>query len=412
MTGTRVDSDGKKLPDNVVQRKDGTYMWKKMIDGKQYCIYAKTLGEIKEKRDIALGEIRQGKYKSKRQAQKEKEQEAQKNITVNEWFYTWEKEYRIGKVRPNTYQNDRKVWVLKFQDNIGQMRVADVRQIDIVKVYNQLKKDGARNKSMEVYHKVVRLVFEAAVNNGLIEKNPANRALNLPDEKLGKKRILTEEEERTFLDYLSKTKTQKQYVPLFVVGFGTGMRIGEILALQWKDIDFDNGIIHVNKTISYVTDYVGDRKKYFSITPGKTETSVRKVPMSPKVREALEIQKKDGYKGTNTIDGYNDFVFNTKNGRPITASNINGTIIKAVDNYNMLENEQAQLENRKPVLLERFSCHTMRHTFATRCYEKGVREKVVQDILGHKSLNMTLGVYTHTTDKMIEEDMKKLWNNE
>ena len=75
---------------------------------------------------------------------------------------------------------------------------------------------------------------------------------------------------------------------------------------------------------------------------------------------------------------------------------------------NREENEAAEAEGREPIVFEDFTPHCMRHTFATRCYEKGVKEKVVQKILGHSKLDMTLNVYTHTTDEMIEEDLQKI----
>ena len=75
---------------------------------------------------------------------------------------------------------------------------------------------------------------------------------------------------------------------------------------------------------------------------------------------------------------------------------------------NKEETELAKAEGREAIIFDYFTPHCMRHTFATRCYEKGVREKVIQKILGHSKLDMTLNIYTHTTEEMIEEDIRKL----
>lgn len=91
MAEKRKDKDGRILPENVIQRKDDTYMWKKSINGKQYCEYARTLGEIKQKRNKALGEIEAGTYRGKREKIAEDKGQAKKNITLNEWFTQWEK---------------------------------------------------------------------------------------------------------------------------------------------------------------------------------------------------------------------------------------------------------------------------------------------------------------------------------
>lgn len=406
----RVDRNGKKLPENVIQRKDGTYMWKKQVDGKQYCEYAKTLGEIKEKRDIALGKIRNGTYVGKHSRLKQERALNNQDITVNDWFFRWEKEYRIGKVRENTLQHNHQYYMTHFHDTIGKMKLNEVKQIHITELYNSMMKNGYRNRSLDRYNSVLLLLFDAAIRNDLIKTNPAKGALILPEEKAVEKRVLTEAEEDIFFNYVIHNNYHKRLAPLFTVGFGTGMRIGEITALTWKDIDFENDVIHVTKTLSYLFDHVRHRKMYFAINPPKTKTSIRDVPMLPKVKAALLYQREKGTKCTVTVDGYSDFVFCTKSGNTYTASNIWYTINRIVDGINKTENEKAQLEGREPVYFERFSAHSMRHTFATRCYEKGMRPKVVQQILGHNSVDMTLDVYTHVTPKMIQEDMEKLQN--
>ena len=106
MTDKKRDREGRILPENTTQRKDGTYMWRKSIDGRKYCIYGKTLGEIKQKRDVALGEIRKGQYKGKHKKMREEKELAQKDITLNEWFFQWEKVYRVGNIKDNTLNNN------------------------------------------------------------------------------------------------------------------------------------------------------------------------------------------------------------------------------------------------------------------------------------------------------------------
>ncbi len=405
MAGSRKDSNGRLLPQNVTQRKDGTYMWKKTEDGKSYYLYAKTLGEMKQKIIDTQKAIKDGTYKGKHKKMQEERELAKQDITLNEWFPKWEKLYREGKVRTSTLNLNHSHYMLYFSDNIGRMKLKQIKQMDILKVYNELKSNGMKRTSLERYHTVLMLLFKAAMENGMIEKNPAIGALQIPKEKAVEKRILTEEEEKRFFDYISHNGYHKKMVPLFTVGFGTGMRIGEIVALTWNDIDFDNNIIHVTKTLSYI--HI-DKKMSFKMNPPKTESSIRDVPMLPRVREALLLQKQIQTKSTVTIDGYKDFVFTTKSGNTYTASNIWYSLCAIADGMNKRENENAQLEGREPIYFERFSAHSMRHTFATRCYEKGVKEKVIQKILGHSTLDITLNIYTHVTDSMIADDIKKL----
>lgn len=409
MADKKRDSNGKIMPENVTQRKDGSYMWRKSIDGKQYCVYGKTLGEIKQKRDIALGEIRKGEYKGKHERMREERELAKKDITLNEWFFQWEKVYRIGNVKESTLQNNHRQYMKQFSDTIGKMKIKEIRQIDITDALNNMHKSGQSYSSLTRYNEILILLFEAAINNGLANSNPARGALKVKKEKPKERRVLTEQEEERFLEFIKSEQYYKRYEPLFTVGFNTGLRIGELLALQWSDIDFDNNVIHVNKNLSRICDYVrSGGKQSFVITSPKTEKSIRDVPMLGRVKDALLLQKKIRPICIANIDGYKDFVFTAKTGNVFHDVNIRKSIQVIVDRMNRKEKKAAEKENREPVLFESFSPHCMRHTFATRCYEKGVREKVIQKILGHSKLDMTLNVYTHTTDEMIGEDLQKM----
>lgn len=405
MTDKKRDSSGRILPENVTQRKDGTYMWRKSINGKKYCVYGKTLGEIKQKRDIALGEIRKGEYKGKHEKMREERELAKRDITLNEWFSQWERVYRIGNVKENTLNNNHRQYMKHFSDTIGRMKMKDIRQIDITNILNLLNESGQSYNSLTRYVEILSLMFNDAISNGLVDSNPARGALKVRKQEAKEKRILTEQEERRFIEFVKNDSYYKSYAPMFIVGFGTGMRIGEILSLTWKDIDFKNATIRVDKTLCKLSDYVKQGgKTHFTITTPKTGNSIRDVPMLGKVKEALLEQKKNRDKlNTISIDGYTDFVFTGRTGNVFYAENIRTTIKRIAGRMN-----KAEAEGREPVIFEAFTPHCMRHTFATRCYEKGVKEKVVQKILGHSKIDMTLNVYTHTTDEMIEEDLRKL----
>lgn len=410
MADKRKDKDGRILPENVTQRENGTYMWRKSIDGKSYCLYGKTLGEIKQKKDVALGEIRKGEYKGKHDRMREERELAKKDITLNEWFFQWEKAYRVGNVKESTLNENHLKYMKCFSDNIGRMKIKDIRQIDITNILNEQNKNGLSYNTIIGYFSILSLIFSDAVSNGLVDSNPAKGALKVKKQKTREKRILTEQEEQRFIDFVRNDSQYKIYMPMFITGFGTGMRIGEILSLTWQDIDFKKGVIHVDKTLCYLNDYVKQGgKARFIITTPKTENSIRDIPMLGKVKEALLEQKKNkGSLNTVSIDGYKNFVFTNRSGNVCYEVCIRATIKRIIDKMNRKEKEAAEAENREPIVLEYFTPHCMRHTFATRCYEKGVKEKVIQKILGHSKIDMTLNVYTHTTDAMIEEDLKKM----
>ncbi len=405
----RKDSNGKLLPENVTQRKDGTYMWRKSIYGVKYCIYAKTLGEIKQKRNIALGEIEKGEYKGKRERMEENRKQVEQDITLNEWFFQWEKTYRVGNVKESTLQNNHQHYMLHFSDTLGRMKLKNIKQIHIVNALNECHKEGNKYASLNLYNQILISLFQTAIQNGLLENNPAKGALQVPKEKRKERRILTEQEEERFFHYIRNHSNYKKYVPLFTVGFGTGMRIGEMLSLTWQDIDFDKNVIHVNKTLLYLYDYVNKTgKTKFIINSPKTETSIRDIPLLPTVKEAFLKQKAIQPNCEVKINGYTNFVFTTRKGNVMSDYSFRITLARIIRGLNQEEEKSARKEEREPVYFEPFSPHCMRHTFATRCYEKGVKEKVVQKILGHRKLDMTLNVYTHVTNDMILDDIRKL----
>lgn len=407
MAEKRRDKDGRILPENVTQRKDGSYMWRKSINGKPYCIYAKTLGEIKQKRNLALGEIEQGTYRGKHEKMREEKEAAKKDITLNEWFLQWERAYRKGSVRETTLQNGHTMYMGHFADNIGKMKVKDIKQIHIVSIYKEMKERGVKYSSIKRYNDTLILVLESAIkNNLLIGDNPARGALAIPKDPISERRVLSEEEENIFFDFITNNRYYRKRVAFFMVGFNTGMRIGEILALTWDDIDFENNVIHVNKTLVRLRNKAKECR--FAIHPPKTQNSIRDIPMLKNVRQSLVEQKQENEKCNVVIDGHTDFIFLSKTGGVIYDTSIRETIHHAVKQINKREQKKAKEENRDAVVFEYFSPHCMRHTFATRCYEKGIKEKVIQKVLGHAKLDMTLNVYTHVTNEMIEDDIRKL----
>ncbi len=177
--------------------------------------------------------------------------------------------------------------------------------------------------------------------------------------------------------------------------------------MRWCDIDFHEGIIEVNHTLVYYNH--AENGCYFNIHTPKTKAGIRKIPMLDSVKDAFLQEKKyqesNGIKCAVTIDGYTDFIFINRFG----GVQHQGTLNKAIRRIIRDCNEAQFNKNSSPqVILPKFSCHSLRHTFTTRLVEEGVNIKVVQDVLGHKDVKTTLDIYTDVTQELKQREFDNL----
>lgn len=225
-----------------------------------------------------------------------------------------------------------------------------------------------------------------------------------------KKRVaMTSKEQTEFMKYARNSDLYCVYVPMFTVFLGTGLRVGELLALTWSDIDFKKKNINVNKTLTYK---VGSNKKAeFHISPTKTGAGTRTIPLLEEVRKAfLEMRKERIANGMceTVVDGYSDFVFtNSRNHvhKPNTINRVMDNIIKA---YNKEEIANAKKEKREAFEIRHFSVHNLRHTFLTNYCQFETNLKTIQDIAGHSDISITMKVYAEATEESKKESFERL----
>ena len=235
-----------------------------------------------------------------------------------------------------------------------------------------------------------------------VRKNPA-KGISIKRDEEKEIAVLSEENQASFFDCCKGTF----YDNFFIVAITTGMRIGEIAALRWEDIDLDAKLIHVKRTLVYQK-YDSDTCKTFHFELPKTKTSIRDIPINKQCEIALKkqfIQKNVVKEKTPKKDinkDFSDLLFTTKFNTPLNAQIISDAINKIVDEINLTRDATDEIE--------RFSCHCFRHTFATRCFEAGIKPKTVQSYLGHASLQMTMDLYTSVMPKHQVEEMTKLEN--
>ena len=212
------------------------------------------------------------------------------------------------------------------------------------------------------------------------------------------------------MDYMATHPVYYHWWPLFTVLLGTGSRIGECIGLRWQDLDFEKRIISINHSIVYRYDSQRKDAKMCVSLP-KTEAGIRTIPMLDIVKDAFEIEREEqAQSGGNTqvIDGMSGFVFCNRYGNVMNPQAINDTLRRIQNSYNSEEVLNAKKENREPVILPNFSCHHLRHTFATRLCETETNLKVIQSVMGHATIETTMDIYAEATDKKKQESFEIL----
>lgn len=389
------DLKGKELGVGLYQRANGLYEARAVINGTKINLYNSNLRQLKEEFAKAKDDVKSGidlKFSS---------------MTVDEWFNEWFTRYKVPNIKSTSIYPMLAKYKSIFGIHIGSLKVVDVRNIDIQDVVNSAIKEGRAVSSIREALGYIRQCFESAKNNRIISINPCFEILVPWENKTVKRRFLSMHEQKAFLEEAETS----YYKEMYNVMFNTGLRIGEVGGLKWSDIDFNSNCININRSLS--CEY-HKSVKTMKLTSPKTPNSYRKIPFLGNTREMLLSQKKKqdalkkelGYRWRSTEE-FDDLVFTTSMGSPVTRYTAEKQINKIVDAVNLKENIESVKENRVPVLLEKVYPHAIRHTFCSRCFESGMTPKVVQNIMGHANYSTTIEIYTHVTEEKFEDEVSK-----
>lgn len=350
--------------ENIYYRKDGRWEGRYAIGRKSNgrlkygYVYGKTYQRVKEKL-----------HPLKQQANRMIELYGKSLMTYSEWVTQWKKEICMS-VKVSTYSDYCYKLSRYLLPHLGTTPLYQVTSERIQEIIDIFMKERLSPSSIQIIHCLLKKTLNDAKKQGLLYHNPCD-AVKLPKRKIQKIRALTLEQQKSLLEVADKSKDDKSKAA--VLALNTGMRIGEIAALKWSDVDFNRGIISINQTCNRVKS--GEHQRTIvNYDAVKSTASHRIIPMNQKVLTLLKRLKEKSEA---------EFVFSIGD---------KGCEPRVLTYHFHQLRKQAKLEN--------IHFHQLRHTFATRCLEAKVGITSVSALLGHASTKMTLDVYS---DSMLEE---------
>ena len=364
---------GKELGTGITQRKDGRYSAKfKSKSGKRIEKYFDKLAEARKwlleaKYEDAHGDI-----------------SSSTDMTVDAWFNYWISEIKVKTVRWSTLSSYKDRYNKNIKEIIGNMVVSDVKPMHCQNVLNVMDNNGYVGSSMARTKAALSAMFSDAYENGLIAANPVTKSVKCPKKPEKNTKVLTLDEQERFLTAAKESVNYKHF--LFILQ--TGVRSSELRGLKWDDVDFQNRIIHIRRNVTH-----DSNNNRFITGELKTSSGQRDIPMTKTAYDLLmDIKGQQAVKKNRVIQfEFADHVFLNRSGKLLPNSNYDRYLEKICDKAG----------------IERISMHTLRHTFATRCIESGMKPKTLQKILGHANISMTMDLCVHVTEEEKEKEMRK-----
>lgn len=372
------------------------YRYKDERTGERVTVYALDLAELREKEKEIQRRLDSGLLTTS---------EAKKTD-----LNTMYEHYRgTLQIRDATLANYDALWEHHVRNDIGRMRMVDIKPSHIRTFYSDMTNKGYAWGTLKIIHGIFCPLFNLAMDDEIILRNPAMGNLEGYGVKPKEKVALTREEQKRLFEFVESSNSYNIHKPLLEIMIGTACRVGEISGLTWEDVDLQRRELTIDHQLIYKD--LGEGWQFYRHEP-KTEAGKRTIPISDTLYHAFVEQKKIqfmlGIHHDTEAAGLKNFVFTAKSGMPYAPNALNNVLKNIVNAYNKNELKLAEKERRTPNELPHLSCHSLRHTGCTRLAESGMDLKVLQYIMGHADASVTMDIYNHTSKERVFAEVEKM----
>lgn len=373
---------------SIVQLNNGTWAGQYTFKGKRKAVYGKTKQEATKKLHTVLEEIKKGVDVDK------------EDMLLTDWLDYWLKYYAKPRVKRSTYISYEMMIRVHVKPFIGSVKFKNLsarifQEYLVGLIKSSANPDGLSLKSVKNIKNMLHSAISQAICDDMLVKNYLDY-VQLPKERKGEERVLTQSEQNLMVEEARRYPHEGSFG--IILALYTGLRKGELLGLQWQDIDEEKRMLHVRRAINRLhTDSGKEQKNKTEIVIGSTKSSCsdRDIPLFEQLFNELmrfkerQIRLKND-KGVKHLE--TDFIITGQNFCHIEPRYFE-TIFQNVA-------KRAGVEN--------VHIHTLRHTFATRCIEQGCDIYVLSKILGHAQPSTTLNKYGHALPDHKRDSMNKV----
>lgn len=315
-------------------------------------------------------------------------------LTFSQFVDRWIRDYAEKNLSPKTVQGYSRLLESRILPEFGHIKIDQIKPINIIDFYTKVKEGGRldgkpgtiSDNTLNHYHRILSAILQDAVEWQILSYNPVSR-IKPPRFKRKETPYYDEEQTSTLLQALESEPLK--FKILVILALFTGLRRGELMGLEWKDIDFEKGTLSVLRSSQYVPG-----KGIITKEP-KNKTSKRNITIPPSIivllKQYKSVQNEERLK-TGDLWQYSGRLFVTWDGQPMHPDTPSRWFPKFLKRYN----------------LDPLPFHGLRHTSATLLIAQGIPAKHISDRLGHANIATTMDIYGHSLQSADRESANRL----